>query len=142
VVLHASGIWLLSSMSEVGSESDSLVLAILGNAAHAPLFGILGLWLAALVLREEGGWARVTPGACLFVLGFVGLYGALDEWHQSFVPGRKSSPLDLVTDLVGGACVLWIVAYLGAPSRTEGGLVGRLALGTLLCFAAATLAVP
>jgi len=141
VVGHASGIWMLSSMSEVGPESDSLVLAILANAAHAPLFGILGLWLAALLLPEEGGWARVTPGAALLVLGLVGLYGALDEWHQSFVPGRKSSSLDLMTDLVGGASMLWIVAYLGSPSRTEGGLLGRLALGTLLCLGAAALAV-
>ena len=140
VILHASGIWMLSSVSDVGPEVDSWIWSVLGNAAHAPLFGILGLFLAGAIFREERGWARLTPATVLAVLALVGGYGALDEWHQSFVPGRHPSPFDLVTDLVGGACVLWIVAYLGAPGRSERGLYVRLGLGVLLCFASAALA--
>lgn len=34
------------------------------------------------------------------------LYGLVDEWHQSHVPGREAFGLDLVADFLG--------AYLGA----------------------------
>jgi VanZ family protein len=30
-------------------------------------------------------------------------YGVTDEYHQSFVPGRTSDPLDVVKDLAGAA---------------------------------------
>ncbi|MGE5480981.1 MAG: VanZ family protein [Chloroflexota bacterium] len=29
------------------------------------------------------------------------IYGALDEWHQYFVPGRECDALDLLADLIG-----------------------------------------
>ena len=75
------------------------------------------------------------------MLSLVAGYGALDEWHQSLTPGRHPSVLDLLTDLVGGACCLWIAAYIGRASATEGGLRKRLALGVALCVASATVGV-
>jgi hypothetical protein len=69
-----------------------------GNAAHAPIFGLLAL-LAA----------RATGSTALGVAVAVG-YGVADEWHQSFVPGRTPSAFDLGTDAVGAAVALWLVA--------------------------------
>ncbi len=141
VLAHVASIWALSSVSNVGPANDSILWAILGNAAHAPLFGFLGLFLAGALLREgPHGWARITKGAVVGVLSLVAAYGAIDEWHQSLVPGRNPSLLDLVTDLVGGTCVLWIVGYLGQSGRTERGLWMRLAGGVALCFASAIVA--
>ncbi|MGC8876262.1 VanZ family protein [Thermus sp.] len=50
-------------------------------------------------------WRR---GLSRFALAFLlsALYGVVDEWHQSFVPGREAFGLDLVADFLG--------AYLGA----------------------------
>ena len=39
------------------------------------------------------------------------VYGATDEWHQSFVPGRTPELRDLFADAVGsafGASVVWL----------------------------------
>jgi VanZ like protein len=70
----------------------------LGNAAHAPIYGLLAL----LVARASG-----SPPVG-FVLAV--LYGISDEWHQSFVPGRSSSVFDLATDAVGAIAALRAIA--------------------------------
>jgi VanZ like family len=72
--------------------------AFVANAAHGPIFGVL----AALA-------ARATGSAPLgFAIGV--LYGVGDEWHQSYVPGRSSSPFDLATDTVGALAALGLLA--------------------------------
>jgi hypothetical protein len=65
---------------------------------HAVLYaGLCGLWL----------WAR--PGRPWQALGLAMAYGAVDEWHQSWVPGRDASVLDWLADGVGAS----IIALLG-----------------------------
>lgn len=63
--------------------------------AHFCIYAALGALLA------WGGWNtwRRPPHLLLLLLG--SLYGASDEWHQSFVPGRDSSPWDWGADNVG-----------------------------------------
>lgn len=141
VLAHGGFIWWLSSFSNVGPKIDSVLWSVLGNLAHAPLFGFLALFVATALLKDDGtGWPRIGVRSVVVVLLIVGLYGAIDEWHQSFTPGRRPSPMDLVTDLVGGSCVLWIGAYLGTYGRTERGLLLRLLAGIGFCFASAALA--
>jgi VanZ family protein len=36
-------------------------------------------------------------------------YGAIDEFHQSFVPGRSSTVADGIADAAGAALGAWIV---------------------------------
>ena len=75
----------------------------------------------------------------LGLLLFVGAYGLVDEWHQSRIPGRAPSLLDILTDVVGAACVLWIIGYLGRDKVSSGGLWNRLVAGVCVCVAAALL---
>ncbi|SHE23773.1 hypothetical protein BPUTEOMOX_1817 [methanotrophic endosymbiont of Bathymodiolus puteoserpentis (Logatchev)] len=42
---------------------------------------------------------------------FTSLYGASDEWHQSFVPGRMSDTQDWLADTLGGVLFLSIYYY-------------------------------
>lgn len=42
----------------------------------------------------------------LLVFGCVALFGATDEWHQSFVPGRACEFGDWIADSLGAACGL------------------------------------
>ena len=66
-------------------------------------FGIYGL-LGTLVCRQGRGW-RAAIGSLIVVSAF----GASDEWHQSFVPGRSTDFRDWVADTSGAA--LAIVLY-------------------------------
>jgi len=54
----------------------------------------------------------VAPAACWTVAVILtSLFGAFDEWHQSFVPTRTCSLWDWAADAVGSllAVTAWIV---------------------------------
>jgi len=71
---------------------------------HAAAYGALALlWLRAL--RAAGAPA---PAALAFALSV--LYAVLDEWHQSFVPGRSGRLADVFIDAAGAAAALAAVA--------------------------------
>lgn len=95
-------LFLLSRITRVPSSLD--VLAVLPDkAVHATLYTALGVALA---------WGRRTsrwkPHPFL-LLALGSLYGALDEWHQSFVPRRSPEPADWLADTMGV-----ILGYLAA----------------------------
>jgi hypothetical protein len=58
---------------------------------------------------SDGRWKQPVP---FFLYGIVGLlacaYAALDEWHQSFVPGRFAGVGDFLLDCVGVVGLLLI----------------------------------
>lgn len=93
-VAWAGVLFFLSSLSEVPGASR---LPVDDKVAHLLLFSILGL---ALAWTRSGppGPLRLSPGA-LIALGAA--YGASDELHQAFVPGRTPSLLDWGADIVG-----------------------------------------
>lgn len=61
--------------------------------------------LALLVLRALAGgvWRGVTRWTLIGCVVITTLYGAKDEWQQSFTPGRTPDAMDLVADLGGAA---------------------------------------
>lgn len=68
-------------------------------------FSVYGL-LATLVCRQGRGWR--AAGLSVLV---VSAYGASDEWHQSFVPGRSTELADWIADTAGAA--LAVALYVG-----------------------------
>ena len=99
VVAWAALIFALSSIPDLGTGLGGWDV-VLRKLAHAGEYAVLG----ALVLRALG-----RPGPA-FALGV--LYAVSDELHQSFVPGREGSPLDVALDSAGVAIglVLWQLA--------------------------------
>jgi VanZ family protein len=89
---------------------------------------------------REKGWPVVRPLTVAVVLGLVLVLGVLDELHQSTVPGRTMAISDVLTDVTGAACVLWICAYAGSPLAREKGLRLRLLACVAACFLAGGLA--
>ncbi len=135
-------IWDLSAQRAPIPAGPSLLWELLSNLAHAPLFGVLTLFTAALVLRRrDGAWPRAEPARVALVLALVTGYGVFDEWHQSRVPGRDASALDVLTDGLSAALVLWIVFLLGRNELGERALALRLGAGVLACVACAALAL-
>lgn len=74
-------------------------------AGHLVSYAGLG-WLLADAARANGSTPRQ---AIAIALVSAVLYGVSDEFHQSFVPGRHSDPLDVLTDGIGAALslLLW-----------------------------------
>jgi VanZ family protein len=67
-------------------------------------FAVYGL-LAILICRIGRGWHAAILGALL-----AAAYGATDEWHQSFVPGRSAEFADWLADALGAVVAAWIYA--------------------------------
>ena len=94
-------IYWLSSLPDLGPPDDPRMLLVL-NLGHIPLFAGLAFCLLKSVSRvgefrgARYGLAFAVSGAC----------GALDEWHQSFVPGRHCSMGDFLLDLAGVGAML------------------------------------
>ncbi len=74
---------------------------------HFAAFGLLG----TLTVR-----ALPRPLAWLAVLA-VSLFGATDEWHQSFIPGRQMDWADWVADTLGAAVAVWAYVRWSAYRR-------------------------
>ena len=81
---------------------------------HGGLFLILGLSLA-------WGKGRTGSGVSGLVFLLIGMgYGALDEWHQSFIPGRAASVGDWVADSAGVMLGLVLFTSFSSWSRKNG----------------------
>ncbi|NWF39173.1 VanZ family protein [Mariprofundus sp. NF] len=69
---------------------------------HAGAYALMAFlfWRAGWIYVSD--YARFTPAFLAFsAVLFAALYGASDEWHQSFVAGRDASFLDWLADLFG-----------------------------------------
>ncbi len=105
----AAVLFLLSELQGGGgvpAGADKLV--------HGGLYLILGLFLA-------WGKARTGFAGPAFLLWIMGAgYGALDEWHQSFVPGRDVSVGDWMANSVGVMLGLVLFPTFSARFRDSG----------------------
>lgn len=76
---------------------NNLFNILVKKSAHLFLFGALAasvLW-GRLALRDIGGRDMVLA------MVVVALYGISDEFHQTFVPGRTATLLDILIDMAG-----------------------------------------
>lgn len=88
VLLWAGLIFALSSVPDLGTGLGGWDL-VLRKIAHVAEYAVLGALLARATARANLAFALGT------------LYAISDEIHQSFVPGRAGSPLDVAIDAVG-----------------------------------------
>jgi len=79
------------------------------KSGHFLGYGLIGLaWLRAWWLTLPK--SHFLPDALLALLG-TALIASCDEWHQSYLPNRTSSPWDVVLDCTG-AIVLQLLVYI------------------------------
>jgi VanZ family protein len=95
---------LIFAISQVpGKELARLGIHAWDKAIHAAEYFPLGAVLMAWLLSRRSSKGQRAPWRDVAVVaGLVIVYGALDEVHQAFVPGRQMSFADAVADTLGG----------------------------------------
>jgi VanZ family protein len=127
-----------SAQSELPIDRPSVDRLLRGQQhplAHAAAFGILAMLVRWAVER--------TPGANLWAFLFASAFGAIDEWHQSFTPGRHPSIQDLIIDSMAAAVAVMVTdaviqvrrAWRAGQWRPTSFLVPALALVVTLSIA-------
>jgi len=105
VAVYMLAIFILSSQSDV-----PLPHGLTDKQGHS--LGYLGLGITVTRACIGGLGAPVSLSRGLAAVALSVAYGATDEWHQSFVPGRTADLTDLRADATGAflgtaACWLW-----------------------------------
>jgi VanZ family protein len=104
-------IFWLSSLPDLAVREAHPLVLLLSNLAHVPIFGAL----AYCVVRALAGSGRVNREHYVAAFTISIVLAVLDEWHQSFVPGRDVSVGDLLLDGTGIVAVLFWVRLRGFP---------------------------
>lgn len=81
--------WLAKWIGEDGAQF------LVRKGAHFTIYALLGFCL----LQSFGS----RPKSFFWVVAFCVLFAALDEFHQSFVPGRSAQLRDVLLDGCGSA---------------------------------------
>lgn len=106
--LYMGLIWLLSSKPSDAYVRFSFADSIIKESLHLVEFAILYV-LFVLFFAAHG---KLTKKANVFSAIVSCLYGLTDEIHQSFVPYRSATIIDLVKDVIG-VTVCYIIVYRG-----------------------------
>ena len=90
-----------------GSTSQQII----SNLAHIPAYALLTfLWLKTFERRSVAGYfSRISA---LILIGML-LFAISDEIHQSFIPGRSASYIDVGLNITGILCGLSLFSAKG-----------------------------
>jgi len=120
VAIHLATAFYLSSQPNPLPELTS---RFWDKGLHFVEYGTLGA-LLVFALRRSGAGPRA---ALLLAVAGASVYGASDEVHQAFVPGRSCDVLDWLADSLGGAVGASLLALALRASRAPASI--RRALG-------------
>ncbi len=79
------------------------------KTVHVLAYGLLGFLDFRAVRGPRKGWTLRWSAVAVALAVII---ASLDEWHQSFVPGRTGTPVDVVIDCAGAT-----LAQLVIPKR-------------------------
>lgn len=115
-ILWAMAIFTVSSIT-VGSSSDFYWKDfVIKKTAHVVEYGIL----ATLIYRALINSNVSSKKAMLYSVILAFLYGATDEFHQSFTPGRGPKFTDVLIDTFGATIFLYgIITNIKRIPRLE-----------------------
>nr|WP_295973149.1 VanZ family protein [uncultured Bacillus sp.] len=115
-------VWVMSSMPDnavvelPNSQWDSMIK----ESLHLVEFAILYIFFVLALLTIRG----LTLKLNLICVLIASLYGLTDEIHQSFVPARSATLIDLIKDVTGVLIASWIMYSAYSRKRFQG--IGRL----------------
>jgi VanZ family protein len=115
-VLWAVIIFILSSIPSVNLPKFGWLAS--DKMAHVGVFMVFA-GLTCRALRHQQLFPLFSRRAFLFTVLFTAVYGALDELHQYFVPGRDSDPVDWIADVAGSivlVAAIWMWQKISSPA--------------------------
>ncbi|WP_057911930.1 VanZ family protein [Peribacillus muralis] len=107
--LYMIAIWIMSG------NPDDMILDLpsssfdrfIKESLHLVEFALLFiLFVSALAANQ-----KLKPGLSLLAALVACFYGVLDEFHQSFIPYRSATLIDVIKDIIGVAAVYFHVQY-------------------------------
>ncbi len=101
VILLLAFEFFLSSQSKL--PQPPIRLPGMDKIVHAGYFFLVSFF-SVRAARYGEGWSRKKTAKTLLVAALA--WGVLDEFHQSFVPGRAVEVADIVADVLGVALAL------------------------------------
>jgi VanZ family protein len=113
VLVYMAAIFVLSSQSSL----PGMVFRWEDKLLHLAAFCGLGVLAMAAC---HGGWRAPAAVATTAAMVVTVTYGAMDEIHQSMVPGRDASVGDFLADTAGALAALAVyTAIVGWRSRVR-----------------------
>lgn len=110
VVLWAGMIFALSSVATFPEEVARLLRW--DKLLHMLIYAGLAFLVARALAANRP--ALPVPALRMATILLTVVYGISDEWHQSFVPGRFVSAVDLMYDGLGGVLGQWLWFRFGS----------------------------
>ncbi len=99
--------WLSWLLPELAPAEFALFHSVMRKGAHWFEYFVFGIFLLRAQRRDDNPKLATTEIAR--TLALVLAYAASDEYHQSWVPERTASAVDVAIDTFGGLCgVFWI----------------------------------
>jgi VanZ family protein len=94
-------VWVAFTLTLTSIPNPQLAPTFLGadKVAHFGFYGVGGFLF--VLWRMESGKAAVVAVLCAAL--FAALLGAVDEFHQQWIPGRSMEFFDWVADFTGGS---------------------------------------
>src|SRR5690242_1051996 len=96
---------IIFSLSAQANPLPELTAHVWDKLLHASEYGVLAVLLVRALRGEGASWPAVLAAATIV----ASLYGASDEIHQAFVPGRDPAVGDWLADTTGAAIAATLV---------------------------------
>ena len=87
---------------DITAEQVSSIQFVIRKFAHWFEYFVLAVLLYRALYAESGGKSSVRPAA--MTMAFALVWAITDEFHQSLVPSRTASPVDVMIDGFGALC--------------------------------------
>jgi len=114
-------IFIQSSIGKI--EMPDIEFEMADKVIHFIVFGILGL-LTARGMKNTYN-TNIQNNFVLLSISLSIIYGALDEIHQYFVPGRHATVWDWVADTLGVIFFVWIYYRIIRRRQSENEKLGK-----------------
>ena len=105
--------WAFGGLPEEELQNLNLILR---KCTHFSIYAGMAVCMSLFFLTFSGSLRKKF--GLVVLLAF--LYASLDEWHQTFVPGRTGSIRDVLIDTCGavlGASLVLLIAYFRRRKR-------------------------